>query len=99
MMPQTLSQSSKLTPRSWFPKKVMMMSVIMMHPMPATTTQAPLTLVVTRVTKVIPPGYHVKHLFKTRTGDDWDELERKVAKCECCLAIAFVSWINGFTHW
>ena len=54
MMPQTLSQSSKLTPRSWFPKKATMMSVIMMHPMPATTTQVPLTSVVTRVTKVIP---------------------------------------------
>jgi hypothetical protein len=83
------NQSSKLTRRNWFLKRAMTMSANMMHPMRATLTQVPRISVVMRAMKVIPSAYRVRYLFIIRTGDDWDELERKAAKCDYCFATKF----------
>ena len=65
MMPRILSRSSKLTLKSWFLKRVTITLAIMMHPMPALTTQVVQTLVVRRVTKVIFPTKCVGYLLTT----------------------------------
>ena len=55
-------------------------------------------MVVRRATKVISLVYHVGHLFTTRIGDDWDELERKAAKCKFCIATgSFTQYRRSYT--
>jgi hypothetical protein len=58
--------------------------VIMVHLTQATMKAAPQTLVAMRATKVKfnTCFFSMCHSHLRSTGDDWDELERKAAKCE-----------------